>query len=88
MPPALPAMMLEGISHGGELAGIPCDFAEHLSQRLGMSSNGARQLLAHWISGYEPRTRRPIAELCAATHASTLIDTELLAYRSSSDSRP
>jgi len=65
MATALGATMLGQVCRRPDL-GSPCDFTEHLSQRLGMSSDSAKRQLADWLSNYEPRVRRPIVELCSA----------------------
>jgi hypothetical protein len=44
------------------------DFADHLSQRLGVSRDCAEHILAEWISGYEPEARRPIVTLSPPDH--------------------
>jgi hypothetical protein len=45
------------------------DVAEHLGQRLGMSCERAKHLLADWVAEYEPEIRRQIA-ICSLAEQS------------------
>jgi hypothetical protein len=48
----------------------PCDFATHLSSRLGLATNETLSVLGSWLLAYEPVVRRDIAVLTRAAPVS------------------
>lgn len=42
---------------------LPLDFTEYVSQRLGLSEEETKRLLAEWLRNYEPASRRAIRPL-------------------------
>jgi hypothetical protein len=39
---------------------VPCDFALHLSQRLGVARDEAERMLGDWLERYQQQSYRPI----------------------------
>lgn len=51
---------MSGIDLYRALDEVPCDFALHLAQRLGLDREAAAQVLGEWLARYEPESYRPV----------------------------